>query len=105
MVHQIYRNNRAIQAPPFLLMQLELEEALEISHPDSSDRAALFNVLPLGTSNVVYKKDETSYQTKIASEPHFRLPLLLPIYFEVWLGLSRLRSVIPLLKIPNSTFP
>ena len=71
---------------------MQLQEALEISHPDSSDRAVLFNVLTLDTSNVFYKKYETC-QTKIASEPHFRLPLLLPIYFEVWVGLSRLRSV------------
>ena len=69
----------------------QLQEALKISHPD---RAVLFifNVLTLDTSNVVYKKYETC-QTKIASEPHFRLPLLLPIYFEVWVGLNRLRSV------------
>ena len=66
-----------------------LQEALKISHPD---RAALFNVLKLDISNVVYKKYETC-ETKIASEPHFRLPLLLPIYFEVWVGLSHLRSV------------
>ena len=74
-----------------LMLIYQLQEALKISQPD---RAAFFNVLifTLDTSNVVYKKYETC-QTKIASEPHFRLPLLLPIYFEVWVGLSRLRSV------------
>ena len=72
---------------------MQLQEALKISHPDPDpDRAALFNVLTLDTSNAVYKKYETC-QTKIASEPHSRLPLLLPIYFEVWVRLSRLRSV------------
>ena len=72
-----------------------LEEALEISHPDSSDRAVLFNVLPLDTSNVVYKKDEAPYQ---ANQNRFGTTLPTSaapsyFYFEVWVGLSRLRSV------------